>query len=125
MTENKNQKKQSRIERIIRQRRLENTHTYWFPLIVRKKDEPGKRKIKLESYSYTLLDIEYKDRRYNLEIVAKEFNQKMREKYDPDIYIVSPIFWNTLCLKREDAEKIRKEMIEKEKLALRESKKKT
>ena len=108
----------STTERILIRRRLENTHTYWIPLIVRKKDEPGKRKIKLESYSYTLLNIEYKDRRYNLEIVAKEFNQKMREKYDPNKYIVSPIFWDTIYLKREDAEKIKKEMIEKEKLAL-------
>jgi len=97
-------------ERLAIAVRIINTHTYWTPLIIFKIGNPSEREIKLESHDYTLPHIEYKDREYYKKLVLKEFNQKMREKYDPDINQISPILWNQLCLTREKAKKEMEDM---------------
>ena len=101
----KNEEKElTDTDKLIIRIKLENTHTYWAVLIISKIDDPAERKIKLESYDYTLTDIQFKDRGYIKKMVVKEFNQKMREKYEPD-YRVSPILKENLYLTREEAEK--------------------
>lgn len=95
-----------RAEKLLRDIKRRNTHTYWTILIISKIDNPTEREIKFESHAYTLPDIQYKDRGYIKEMVIKEFNQKMREKYEPRPgYRVSPILKGNLYLTREEAEK--------------------
>jgi len=116
----KNEEKElSDTEKLIRRIKLENTHTYWTVLIISKIDNPSEREIKLESHDYTLPNIEYKDREWIKGLVIREFNQKMREKYKhrPG-YRVSPILIGNLYLTREEAEKVKKGIIEREKIAL-------
>jgi hypothetical protein len=103
-----------RAEKILRDVKRRNTHTYWAILIISKKDYPPDREIKLESHAYTLPNIEYKDHEDYKKLVIKDFNQKIREKHKPRPgYRVSPILSGNLYLTRDEAEK-RMEKIQKD-----------
>jgi hypothetical protein len=57
-------------------------------------------------------------------MVVKTFNQNMREKYNPDIYRISPILKQNLYLTREGAEESMERMKEADEAASRLSHKK-
>ena len=112
-----------RTEKLLRDIKIRNTHKYWTILIISKKDDHSDREIILESLDYTLPDIKYKDDENYKKLVVKEFNQNIREKYKPGLgYRVSPILMNNLYLTLEEAEKVKKDMIERDKTASRKSK---
>lgn len=113
-----------RADKLLRDIKRRNTHTYWTILIISKIDNPTEREIKLESHAYTLPDIQYKDRGYIKKMVIKDFNQKMREKYEPGPgYHVSPILEGNLYLTREKAGKRMEEIKKADEAVSRMSKK--
>lgn len=106
MNENKKPDPIDIVDRVKARDIREKTHTYYIPYKITKKDEPTKHHFKLESYRHILTYIKNKDKKNERKKVAKEFNKKMREKYDPDIYEGFTILWDALILDREEAEKI-------------------